>query len=197
MRIDNRTNYRTLDLRHIIVACCRAEDFKVPPGAIVRVVYARQAGRVSGWAAYGAHNLTIPDVNRQSLSLAEKREGCAMLLRIPRTKLHIERFIAVVRHEVGHWRGLRHAQMSGSLLHTNRFNVNDHPWAENLTLGIQEAPKAPTVADRVKAREAHVRAMLARHEAQLRRQKALVVRWREKAHYYDRKAAKAATQDPT
>ena len=196
MRIDNRTDYLTMDLRRIIQACCQADGFKVPPGAIVRIVYARQEDRISGWAAYRARNLTIPDVNRQSLTLAEKRQGCAMLLRIPRTKVNIERFIAVVRHEVGHWRNLKHRDMAGSLLDTRLFKLADHPWARGLKLDVQEAsaaPTAPTRADRVKAREAHVREMLALHEARLKRQKALVVRWRERVRYYDRKAEKMAT----
>ena len=188
MRIDNRTNYRTLDLRRILMACCREDGFKVPQGALVRVVYSRNRGRVSGWASSGAKN--IHDDRKGS-------HPCAMVMRLPRSNYSVEHIIAVIRHEVGHWRGLKHSQMSGSLLRTYDFRLADHPWAQNLPLGVQEAPKAPTMDDRVAAREAHVRAMLARHEAKLRRQKALVVRWREKAKYYDRKAAKAATRDPS
>lgn len=188
MKIENHTQYSTADLRKILQACCRAEDFTVPSGALVRVVYARKAGRISGWAAFGATNCHH-DVNRKSVDPKTRRQGCAMLLRIPRRNLNLERFVGVVRHEVGHWRGLRHVQMAGSLMHSSLFKMADHPWTTGLTLGLQAAPAAPRMADRVAAREQHAREMLAAHEAKLAREKTLVAKWRQKVRYYDRKAA--------
>ena len=112
MRIDNLTSYSTLDLRRILTAVCREDSFKIPEGALVRLVYAKTA-RISGWAAYGARNSHF-DINRKRTSEKTRLHGCAMLLRVPRKDLDVERFIGVVRHEVGHWRGLKHSQMGGA-----------------------------------------------------------------------------------
>ena len=193
MIVENHTSYSTADLRKILLACCRDGDFKAPKMARVRVVYARSA-RISGWAAYGALNCHH-DYSRRSLGEKVRMTGCAMLLRIPRRDLNVERFIGVVRHEVGHWRGLRHTQMGGSLMWSSQFRVADHSWAQGLTMGQQAAPAAPTMADRVSLRETHARTMLATHEAKLKREAKLVAKWRQKVRYYDRKAdAPAAAQ---
>ena len=39
MKVDNRTGWNTLDIRRVLTACCREDDFRVPEGAIVRIVY--------------------------------------------------------------------------------------------------------------------------------------------------------------
>lgn len=187
MIVENHTHYSTADLRKILAAACRAEDFKIPKGARVRCVYARSS-RISGWAAYGARNCHH-DYSRRSLGEKVRITPCAMLLRIPRRDLDLERFIGVVRHEVGHWRGLRHIQMGGSLLWSSQFSVADHPWAQGLTLAQKAVPKAPTMPQRVSLREQHARKMLALHEAKLRREKKLVTKWALKVRYYEKKAS--------
>jgi hypothetical protein len=186
MKIDNHTNRATADIRKIILACCREADWKAPKGIIVRVVYAK-TNRISGWAMYGAYNGGYD--NRKRIPKKLRHQGCAMLLRIPRGEFNLERFIGVVRHEVGHWRNIRHPDMSEALLYS-RFKIADHPWAQGLTLGHQAEPKGPTLADRVSAREQHAREMLSLHERKMEREKKLVARWRAKVRYYDQKAAR-------
>lgn len=189
MIVENHTQYSTADLRKILAACCRADDFKVPKNARVRVVYARSS-RISGWAAFGARNCHH-DYSRRSLGEKVRITPCAMLLRIPRRDLDLQRFIGVCRHEVGHWRGLRHVQMGGSLLRSWDFDLADHPWAQGLTLGQKAAPKAPTMTERVSLREQHARKMLAEHEAKLKRESKLVAKWRQKVRYYEKKSTSA------
>lgn len=193
MKVDNRTHYDTTNIRRILQACCQESDYTPPAGATVRVVYSRWRG-CSGWATYGA----VPAWS--------DKEGAAMLLRVPRKwtcdvsaveGVFLESFIFVVRHEVGHWRGLKHAQMAGGLLRRAKFKLSDHPWAAELTLGAAQkaTPVKALPKDRSAVREARARKMLLAHEGKLAREKRLVAKWQARVRYYDKKrAAEAAAQ---
>lgn len=60
------------------------------------------------------------------------------------------------------------------------------PSVEELEEAARQAKEARTLAN-VQRREAHARAMLLKHEQQLRREIKLVRKWRSKVRYYDRK----------
>lgn len=215
MILKNETVWSTDALRALVSAACKLDEFRVPDGAIVRVVYSRmhdqrwvddpdgrhvlslasgerKRGRwsatkptYSGWAYFGAHN---------------GRRGCAMLLRLPRpehiaNKLHLGQLAHLIRHEVGHWRGLHHKQMGGSLLawsHTDDCPVPD--WAQGLDVPAYVAlPKvkqdrAACTATMVEKREARARRNLANAEHALSLAEARVDRWRRRVKYYERKA---------
>lgn len=180
MKIDNQTAYSSDDLRRIIQAVCTYDGFVPQAGAIVRVVYSRR-DRFSGWATYGG-----------GPSRRRDHGGAAMLLRLPSPKWgpmgdRMAKLLFIVRHEVGHWRGLRHRDMGAAYMEWPDAFAPIQEWAAplDLQLRVVEEPKIAMV-DRVARREDHARTMLAEHEAKLAREKRLVAKWRAKVRYYDR-----------
>lgn len=151
----------------------------------------------SGWARYGAGH--GGDGRRTG------KHGCAMLLRLPHpehvdSKLDPAQVALLVRHEVGHWRGLRHRQMSGMLLDWPRVGAELPGWAEGIEIPLHVRPEPAKLApeerrERIAAcaatqagkREERARKMLAHFEHGLKLSAAGVKRWKEKVRYYDRK----------
>lgn len=124
MKIDNRTGWETKDLRKVLVAILRHDEFVPPKGAVVRVVASR--GKYSGWATYGGRNSEF----ERTKDASRRREPIAMLLRIPaKGPLDVNQLAGLIWHEVGHWRGLRHGQMGSAMMRPWDFRITDHGWA--------------------------------------------------------------------
>ena len=70
----------------------------------------------------------------------------------------------------------------------------DTLWADGMRIRLKAEKKKPTSSERVAAREAHVRRMLARAEADEARASARVKRWAKKVRYYDNKKKKETTR---
>ena len=187
MKLDNRTEWKSADLRRILHAVCRHDEFVAPAGATVRIVSSR--GGYSGWATYGGRNIfeATKDATRRVVPIA-------MLLRVPvpaRGPFDVDRFLGLVWHEVGHWRGLRHRQMSRAMMLSHNFRRADHEWAReafaDLTVGVEpEPPKPPRGTLLLERRAAHAARMLALHERKLAREEKLVRKWATKVRYYEK-----------
>jgi hypothetical protein len=180
VKIDNRTAYDSEDIRRVIRGVCRYDEFVPVDGAIVRVVYSRTPYRYSGWATFNGRN-----------ALSSELHGAAMLLRLPNPKhgpLSMTLAFFLVRHEVAHWRGLRHADMGDGYMKWPAADAPVPVWAGDLGT-IRVVPSLPKAMNeqRERAREQHVRDMLAEHEAKLAREKRLVQKWAKKVRYYDSK----------
>ncbi len=180
MLIVNKTHYSTASFRKILDKICAIDDCKPPRGIRVCLVYARARG------SSGRANL------RMRNSICRKDGAFAMLMRVPKAPLSEHQqtmFIAVVRHEVGHWRGLLHTDMGGALLDPHLFKRETNPWTDGLALEL--APETPKTTapkkDVVGERAAHARAMLDKHTKKLAREKVLVAKWTKKVRYYDKK----------
>lgn len=89
----------------------------------------------------------------------------------------------VLEHEIDHNLGLNH----GDMLPVSSLRPK---WHEGLVIRRQGEAQKPTRVQKSERREAHARAMLAKHEDALRREQRLVKRWTQKVRYYDRKKEK-------
>lgn len=117
--------------------------------------------------------------------------------------LDVAAFVWLVRHEVAHWRGLKHKQMASTIRHWNAWKDAGRPlpsWAEGLTVAIDAAPpvrvKKPVPSADVERekRVAHARAMLAQAEKKSTTAAMLVKRWTRRLGAADRAVQKAATK---
>lgn len=158
MRLVNKTRYRTADLRAIILGALAEAGLGAGGSDRVDVVYGQYSGWASGWAYKGK---------------IRRWNGCArMRIGLPKpggeTPLDVKHIVWLVRLEVGHWRGLSHAQVATTLRYWYRAERRRRAgpvgeewptpeWAEGLTVAI-EAPSVAEpadAADRERARQRH------------------------------------------
>lgn len=117
--------------------------------------------------------------------------------------LDIKKFVWLVRHEVGHWRGLKHTQMAPTMRKWKAWKEAGCPlpeWAKDLSVGIEEAlpvrPKKPgTNQDAVRAeRVKHASEMLAKAERKAKLAETLVKRWSRRLKVAQTSVLKAAAR---
>ena len=204
MILDNRTRYRTVDLESIILLAICETDITAYARDRVLVTYSSRG--FSGWCYYGA--VTPP-------KLARGTRKPRMTLRVPDPSrvpldavtriqpLDVAAFVWLVRHEVAHWRGLKHKQMSATIRYWKAWNVAGRPlpsWADGLTVAIDDAPPArtkkaaPSADDARVKRVAHARAMLEKAEKKVKTADMLVKRWTRRLGAADRAIQRAATK---
>lgn len=220
MKLINRTDYDTGDLRAFILAGLRAMGADEDKTITVRE-----------WSHEGYHtgHASYPKVIRQSWKVSpsgvgekpvaiETRQGQTITLRIPRdpAKLDLAEFALLIEHEVGHTLGLRHREMSDEVRWCGRGkdqkSIPQLPaWAVGLVVRRTEATApvaAPVVdapppvdpeirkAEMVARREEHARLKLAEWERKARAAVKLARKYRAKVRYYERRRT-AAMQTQT
>lgn len=197
MILDNRTRYRSADLTMIILGALAEAGIEHHGRDRVVVVYG--SGVNFSGSAY--------------LGKIRRWNGCArMRLRLPRPDVAFDfpQFVWLVRHEVGHWRGLNHSQMADSLLHWKRgLRKRLGPvgselplpfWAADLSVAVEDVEpepnrKARPTADVVReAKLEHARAMLAKAERKAKIAATLEKRWRRRLLAAERAIRTAAAR---
>lgn len=188
LTLENKTGYRTTDLRAFCRAAIKAEGAEGRWGSLpwrVRIVHS-QDHRMSGYAFLESQSfcLRIPKPN----ALKDRR-----LSPLPATEAlpaSVVTMIAqVAAHEVGHCLGLKHHEMSDC----GNFPVE---WAAALPIRVKK-PKAHTTDDErrhaMKLKRAQRAAGRVQElERELKRKANLLKKWRRKAAYYERTLGKAA-----
>ena len=112
----------------------------------------------------------------------------------------------LVRHEVGHWRGLAHTQMAPVMRWRKVWEAEGRPlpaWCREQVVHLEDAPPAKPSrkpppdreAEREKRAE-HARAMLARAERRAKLAATVVKRWRRRVAAGERAIERAASRAP-
>lgn len=209
MIIENSTRYSTTDLERILLLALVDAGITSHAHDRIAIKYS-SSGSFTGWCYYG--DVTPPILR----STGQRRTR--MVLRLPpvlessdvanvATVGDVRHFVWLIRHEVAHWQGLRHRQMSDAMVHTSVWRTLGCPlpiWAETITIGIE--PLA-VLADRKQARRAlpdrdverdkrktHALAMLAKAERKAKLAATLVKRWTRRVKSADRAIVVAASK---
>jgi hypothetical protein len=202
LRIVNDTAYDGRAIRSLVVACLRAQGLKVH-GA-VRIAYSSQAGGHHGVAALG------DETYRPS------RSGLNMALTLPRDPQELDeaQFARVVHHEVMHWRGVRHEDMTDEGRYCMstwtpswyaawrdgrepvRLIVRDGTIIGDARIGWTP-PRTVAPADERTRRIEHARAMLKKARTRVLRAQTLEARWRRRLGALERAALRASEGERT
>lgn len=161
LQVINETGYDARAIRSLIVRALRSQGVGV--AGAVRVVYSGGDGRHHGCAALGE---------------SVRFRGLNMSLSIPRdpAKLDVGKFARVIRHEVMHWRGVQHADMTDD----QRYCRGATPaWAEGVVVAHREKA-VPSREERLLKKCVHAHEMYRRAEARLKRAETIVKRWRQR-----------------
>lgn len=192
MILENRTRYRTADLEAVILLAL--EEAGLGRGGRDRVVVVYGTG-FSGWCYKGR--------------ITRWNGHARMRLRLPRPSpagaqdgwtFDVAGFVWLVRHEVGHWRGLDHSQMHPMIRDWKPWIDAGKPlpaWAADLRVAIEDAEPdlrkpRPTADAQREAKVEHARAMLARAERRAKLAATIEQRWRRRLAAAERAIAKAA-----
>jgi len=166
-KIDNRTSYRTSDLRRFIVAGLLAKGADLNLHVEVRHNRGTNCG---GEAVVGR----------------DGRQGRFLRLWLPRpgraetTDDPLLDLARTLEHEIDHALGLTHRDMLP-------FRALRPTWHVGLLIRAEEPKPRLTVEERVRARAEHARKMLEVHERKLLREERLVRKWAARVRYYVRK----------
>lgn len=169
MKVENKTAYRTEDLRRFFGACVR--HMGASPQTRIKVVYRRESQKLcSGWATLG---------------------GTRIHLRLPRPgNLSLIDLAYVLEHEVSHNLGVEHKDMDRECYNCHPSSTDQLPtWAAGLAIAVNEPKPKPTMDDRIARRAEKARRMLERWERKLKLSKTMRRKWATKVSYYEKKAA--------
>lgn len=179
MRIDNRTHWRTDDIRAIVTRAI-ADELEPARRAllVVAIRYGQKGKWTSGCAYYNKNWMQINVGSDEVDSIDLAHTAC---------------------HEAAHCRGVTHAQMRGAALYRRVGNWREiHGWAADMPIRKVEVAKRGKVAPegRAEAGRAHAAKLLAQHETKiaeheriLKRERGLVTKWRRKVRYYEKRIA--------
>ena len=173
MKIINETHWRTDQLRAIIARTATDElDSSDRRRLLVTVAYGAKSSGVSGRAACGGPwvKLFVSRVEIDRVSLAH-----------------------TTRHELAHFRGLRHPAMRGSRRYSyvEGWRALD-AWADEMPLEVKPAAPRPTADERRALKLTRAKDSLARWERRLKVAHGRVRRWRGRVRDYERYTAIAA-----
>lgn len=196
MILENRTRYRTADLEAVILAALAEAGLGRGSHDRVVVVYGTGfsgwcfKGRITRWNGHARMRLRVPRP-----STAGAQDGWTF---------DVTAFVWLVRHEVGHWRGLDHSQMHPLLRDWKPWQAAGKPlpaWAADLSVAIEDTEPdlrkpRPTADAKREAKIEHARTMLAKSERKAKLADTLVKRWARRVAAAERAIAKAATRVP-
>lgn len=205
LRIVNVTQLRTDHLRAFFVAGIKAMGASCANKTIM-VGYRRRRGdsgddHMSGWAQYGRYlKRWDTDTSLALVPTGDLREGRTMRMAIGGNLRGRaldgdakREFARVFEHEVLHWLGRRHRQMSVAQM---KCDGPMPDWAAELPLWPVEVdlsvPREAKVVALVEARREHARKKATEYDAKLRRVQKLAKKWRAKVRYYDLREQRAA-----
>jgi hypothetical protein len=179
MRIENRTNYRTADLR-AIVAKVAADELADHPDKrkrlAVEIIHCRTRTSVSGVAW---------------------RHGCRVRLRVPKLKVDPILFAWLAAHELAHVRGMGHRKMPASLNNYTAASRERWAWAAAFPIRPAAHPVEKSPLTALQARRDHAAAMLRKADTRMKRAETIRLKWARRLRDANRKLALAegATAD--
>lgn len=202
MKIENKTRWRTEDIRAIVAASLKERG--VPSTGLRVTVVCARGQRISGLANIGRMRQSvdrsgIDESGHVAPKLVKRmRYGTYMTLRLPNAlpgdeaMAHDlggptlrERFARVVEHEVAHLQGLDHSAMGEKLCYCSQ----ETPWLGELPLRAEAPAETATPQAAFADKEAHARAMLKRSLTRLKRATSIAKRWQRRVNYYGKKAS--------
>lgn len=189
LRIDNRTNYRTEDLR-VLIAEALERDGLGSRGVRVEVRRARQSTRVTGYAWYHSRRMVLRVPDGETISSGTRTKRVPWLVMPEKIR---DDLAAVTMHEAAHCRGVRHKDMHDAR-HWCHSGHEDVRWASAYQIRAVPPPEPKPKENLVAKRAAHVAKQLARAERRLKLARTIAAKWRRKAAYYAKKAAASETK---
>lgn len=164
MRLANETNWETRDIARLVRHCAELENVSLKY-ARVTVKNRRSNGWKLGHCTYGS--LLRPYVR--------------MLLLIPREPVvNSVQLAAVVAHELGHAKGLRHPEMRNVRYGWVEGWREHYGWAAEYQIAAKPEPRRATTEERRAHRLAHAREMLQRAATRARRAATIEKRWKRR-----------------
>lgn len=175
--LTNKTDWRSDDLRKIIIAGLKHEGVWTPRGHYyVRVTYGRRGPCSTG--GYGYYHRPEFSLHPPKRSDVEEMSP-SMVIDLAR----------VIMHEVGHNKGMMHDEMAA-------LRDLDTTWCSGMRVR-RRVPRRVTTDERVEARANKVNAKIEEIESKLELMKAREKRlrkrlthWRRKQRYYTKRAAR-------
>lgn len=174
MRVTNKTDYSTLDLKKLFTRCMDEEEIEggQRDALWIEVVYSRRS--YTGYAYI---------------------KGTYTRLRIPREGLNPRRLAWLACHELAHIRGVRGHRKMGRQ-YGWKADMEAFAWADAFTVSKSEPRSAAPAKDLIAARAEHAMKMLERALTRLRRAETLAAKWRRKATYYQHVLHSRAAASP-
>lgn len=164
MRITNLTNWNTRDIARLIHRCAELENVSLK-GARVTIKIRRTNGWKLGHCQYGT--LLNPRVR--------------MLLLIPKEPVVDSVQLAhVIAHELGHAKGLRHAEMRNIRYGWAEGWREYYAWAAEYVVAAKPEPATLIVEDRRALRLEHAQRMLQRAMTRARRAATIEKKWKRR-----------------
>lgn len=206
MILENRTRYRSADLEKVIHLALAEHEIAGHARERVIVIYGKYFSGFCRypWAAMGS-------AKARGLRTKRGHAGARMVLRLPRPEatavtskvvkigdpdansrptsaLDLGMLVWLVRHEIDHWRGLRHSQMHPAKLKASVWRESGSvlpAWAADCFVGLEEAEPVrarktiDSDADRAD-RIAHAEKMMANADAKERRWNNVKAKWKRR-----------------
>lgn len=184
MKIINKTNWDTLDLKKVLTRALDEDDKvegKYGYRSYLEVTISYSKGYPS-WVVkrYQERNKELPVRERYSGNAWVG--GTRMVLRVPRGKIDTRLLSRVFKHELDHCRGFKHNQMGGRYLDTKDLGRDN--WALSYPIRQKEARVEPKPDLQVRRYE-HVLEMLKAKKSQLKRLQNQIKKWNQKRKYYE------------
>lgn len=180
--IDNRTDYRTSDIRKLVRLALKEADVAHLPRYHVRIRWAGRAGQIGGCASLSRCVFQLGLPRRASSDSPELRELPPPLVR---------QMAKVAVHEIHHTKGEKHGDMPSMV---NNWWEMTLPWAEGLRVRREEPVAKPDRETKARAAverlESLIEAEERRHVRALKNLRTRLRKARTSVRYYDRKAAK-------
>lgn len=180
MKVTNKTNWRTSDLKRILVRALNEDDkveglYNYRNRLKIIIVYSKGH---PGWVikSYKREGKDLP--TRELYSGYAWIRGSEMRLRIPREIFNVKRFVKLFIHEMSHIRGIRSHRMIGAV------KDSDLEWTKNYSVK-QKGIKIKQKADLQLKRYEHVLAALKIKKTQLKRLQSQIKKWTQKKRYYE------------
>jgi len=180
MKITNKTNWDTLDLKKVLTRALDEDDKvegKYKHRSYLEITISYSKGYPS-WVVkhYQKQNKELPVRERYSGSAWVG--GTRMTLRVPREKFNVEHFVEVFTHEMSHIRGIRSHRAIGIV------EDGDLEWTSDYAVRQKEIKIKPKPDLQMKRYE-RVLEMLKSKKSQLKRLQNQIRKWNQKRKYYE------------
>jgi len=180
MKIINKTNWRTEDLKKILTEALNQDDKvegKYKYRNYLKITISYSKGYPSWVVKYykeKGKELPVKKVYSGNAWVS----GSAMDLRVPREISDVKRFVKLFIHEMSHIRGIRSHRAIGTV------RDEDLKWTENYSIKQREVKVKPKIDLRLK-RYDHVLKILKDKKSQLNRVQNQIKKWNRKRKYYE------------
>lgn len=180
MKITNKTNWDTLGLKKVLIKALDEDDkvegrYKYRSCLEVTISYSKG---YPGWVIshYKRKGKELPP--REVYSGSAWVGGTRMILRVPREKFTVRRFVRVFIHEMSHIRGIRSHRAIGVV------EDEDLGWTKDYFVRQKEIKVKPK-PDLQMRRYEHVLETLKVKKSQLKRLQNQIKKWNQKRKYYE------------